>query len=160
MKLQILALVVCVAFVVGSEVDSGAPESSSDILQPDQPEVDNDEPAIEDTNPLEEAPEDTPDAEQEQPTPDQPDQEADQEPQQPEQEDDSEDSEESNESTEGEDDKEIIELLEKLHDRQEELDYLNRYLLGRLAPIHASVIDKRLPFTRWSPWAGRRRFFL
>uniref|UniRef100_A0A2M4C448 Putative secreted protein n=1 Tax=Anopheles marajoara TaxID=58244 RepID=A0A2M4C448_9DIPT len=76
MKLQILALVVCVAFVVGSEVDSGAPESITDLVQPDQAEVDNAEPAVEDPQPLEEAPEDAPDAEEEE-LPDQPDQEPD-----------------------------------------------------------------------------------
>uniref|UniRef100_A0A2M4C1J0 Putative secreted protein n=1 Tax=Anopheles marajoara TaxID=58244 RepID=A0A2M4C1J0_9DIPT len=159
MKLQILALVVCVAFVVGNEVDSGAPESTTDLVQPDQAEVDNAEPAVEDPQPLEEAPEDAPDAEQEE-LPDQPDQEPDQEPHQPEEEDDSEDSEESDESDEADDDKEVIELLEKLHDRQEELDYLNRYLLGRLGPIHASLLDARptlvrLPF-RIAPWNRRR----
>uniref|UniRef100_B6DE08 Hypothetical secreted protein n=1 Tax=Anopheles darlingi TaxID=43151 RepID=B6DE08_ANODA len=140
MKLQILALVVCVAFVVGSEVDSGAPELPTDLLQPDQAE-------------------DAPDAEQQE-IADQPDLHLAEE-------DDSADSEESDESDESEDDKEVIELLEKLDDRQEELDYLNRYLLGRLAPIHASVIDRgirpeviRLPY-RIAPWNRRRprRFF-
>ncbi|XP_050083220.1 uncharacterized protein LOC126569871 [Anopheles aquasalis] len=148
MKLQIVALVVCVAFVVGSEVDPAAPELPTDLLQPDQAEVDIAQP---DLKPLEEAPQDAPDAEQEGPAPDQPDQEADQE------EDDSVDSAESDES---EDDKEVIELLEKLQDRQEELDNLNRYLLGRLAPIHASVLDNRirpirLPY-RIAPWNRRR----
>uniref|UniRef100_A0A2M4AXL5 Putative secreted protein n=1 Tax=Anopheles triannulatus TaxID=58253 RepID=A0A2M4AXL5_9DIPT len=144
MKLQILALVVCVAFVVGSEVDSGAPELPTD-LQPDQAEVDIAEPVFEDPKPLEEVPEDSLDAGQEK-VDQQPDQEA-------EEEDDSADSEESDES---EDDKEVIELLEKLEERQEELDYLNRYLLGRLAPIHASVVDRRIrPAIIRRPWIGR-----
>uniref|UniRef100_A0A2M3YW63 Putative secreted protein n=1 Tax=Anopheles nuneztovari TaxID=30067 RepID=A0A2M3YW63_9DIPT len=127
MKLQILALVVCVAFVVGNEVDSGAPELPTDLLQPDQAEVDIVEPAFEDPRLLEEAPQGVPD-----------------------------DSVDSEESDESEDDKEVIELLEKLQDRQDELDYLNRYLLGRLAPIHDSVIDNRIrPAILRRPWIPR-----
>ncbi|XP_049538455.1 uncharacterized protein LOC125952787 [Anopheles darlingi] len=152
MKLQILALVVCVAFVVGSEVDSGAPELPTDLLQPDQAEADNAVLVFEDPTPLDAVPRDAPDAEQQE-IPDQPDQEAEEDLRQLEEEDDSVDSEESDES---EDDKEVIELLEKLEDRQEELDYLNRYLLGRLAPIHASVIDRRIrPAIIRRPWIRR-----
>ncbi|XP_050083218.1 uncharacterized protein LOC126569870 [Anopheles aquasalis] len=144
MKLQIVALVVCVAFVVGNEVDPAAPELPTDLLQPDRAEVDIAQP---DPKPLEEAPQDAPDAEKEGPAPDQPDQETVQ---------DEDDSVDSAESDESEDDKEVIELLEKLQDRQEELDYLNRYLLGRLAPIHASVIDRRIrPAIIRRPWIPR-----
>ncbi|XP_052866018.1 glucosidase 2 subunit beta-like [Anopheles cruzii] len=139
MKVQLLVLIACVGFALASE--AAAPELPSDLEQPDQDlAFQQARPA----GPVPLAPLEDAEQPQEQEEPAQ--EEAQEEDVQPEEDSDEEASEDSDESDDSE--QKVLDLLEKMNEQQQELDFLNRYLVGRLAPI-----DRRR-----RPWIGRPFF--
>nr|XP_040228313.2 rho GTPase-activating protein gacV-like [Anopheles coluzzii] len=159
MKLYAFALVLCVGLAVGAEVDS-VPEVPSDLqLQLDELQLaDKPEAPLDDAEqPLppsgDELPEDAPEPVPEDGSPDEdhPAEEQEQEAEADEEEADESESEESEESDELE---EARLVAEELEERQQELDYLKRYLVGRLQAV--AILDRRVrPAVIRRPWIRR-----
>uniref|UniRef100_A0A182K7E5 Uncharacterized protein n=1 Tax=Anopheles christyi TaxID=43041 RepID=A0A182K7E5_9DIPT len=164
MKIFAFALVLCVGLAVGAEVDS-APEVLSDlevqpdVLVPEKLEVpvlpdaplDNVEeplPPNED-EPAEEAPEPVPEdgAHDEEQADEAGEQEEDAN-------DEKADESESEESAESDELEEVRLVAEELEEREQELNYLKRYLVGRLQAV--AILDRRVrPAVIRRPWIRR-----
>lgn len=157
MKLYAFALVLCVGLAVGAEVDS-VPEVPSDLQQqldelqlaekPEAPLDDAEQPLPPSGDELsEDAPEPVP----EDGSPDEDHPEEEEEAEADEEEADESESEESDESDELE---EARLVAEELEERQQELDYLKRYLVGRLQAV--AILDRRVrPAVIRRPWIRR-----